>query len=102
MKDLYKGFTNFFELDAYLGSSYEVVDIKISGKLTKAAFAQGKLEKVREWCQKNGYIVEESFFYTDSINDLPLIKVCPRSIIISPDKKLEDYALANNIEVLTR
>ena len=63
---------------------------------------KGKLEKVREWCQKNGYIVEESFFYTDSINDLPLIKVCPRSIIISPDKKLEDYALANNLEVLTR
>ena len=97
-----KGFTNYFKLDAYLGSSYEVIDNKITGKLKKAAFAHGKLEKVREWCQKNSYILEESFFYTDSINDLPLIKVCPRSIIISPDKKLEQYALKNNMEVLTR
>ena len=97
-----RGFSNYFEMDAYLGSSYEIVDNKITGKLVKAAFAQGKLEKVREWCRKNSFILEESFFYTDSINDLPLIKVCPRSIIISPDKKLEEYALANKIEVLSR
>ena len=70
--------------------------------MKKAAFASGKLEKVQEWCDRNNYNLEESFFYTDSINDLPLIKACPNSIIISPDKKLEKYANENNLPILRR
>ena len=50
----------------------------------------------------NNYNLDESFFYTDSINDLPLIKACPNSIIISPDKKLEKYAKENNLSILER
>ena len=70
--------------------------------LNKAAFGIGKLEKVKEWCQNKNYFLEESVFYTDSINDLPLIKACPSSIIVSPDKKLEQYALERNLLILNR
>ena len=82
--------------------TYEVVNNKITGNLIKAAFACGKLEKVKDWCDTNNYNLDESFFYTDSINDLPLIKACPNSIIISPDKKLEKYAKENNLSILER
>ncbi len=97
-----KGYSNYFKVDSFIGSSYEVVNNKITGNLIKAAFAHGKLEKVKDWCDANNYNLDESFFYTDSINDLPLIKACPNSIIISPDKKLEKYAKENNLSILER
>tara|TARA_A100001388_G_scaffold40946_1_gene26214 strand:- start:3382 stop:4026 length:645 start_codon:yes stop_codon:yes gene_type:complete len=97
-----EGYSKYFKVDSFIGSSYEIIDNKITGRLKKAAFASGKLEKVQEWCDRNNYNLEESFFYTDSINDLPLIKACPNSIIISPDKKLEKYANENNLPILRR
>ena len=97
-----EGFSKYFGINEFIGSSYEVIDDKITGVLNKAAFGIGKLEKVKEWCQDNNYLLKQSVFYTDSINDLPLIKACPSSIIVSPDKKLEQYALERNLLILNR
>jgi phosphoserine phosphatase len=41
------------------------------------ALGEGKLKKVEEWAyKKNISITEGSTFYSDSINDFPLLKRC--------------------------
>ena len=55
-----------------------------------------------EWCEERDYKVEDAIFYTDSIHDLPLVEKCKNSIVVSPDDKLNAFALKNNIKIIIR
>ena len=98
-----EGFSDFFSIDTFFGTPLEIVDNKVTGNLAGIpTFAEGKLSTMQKWSEKNNFRLEEATFYTDSINDLPLVKACKNSIIISPDAELEKYAKENSLEIIYR
>ncbi len=57
-------------------------------------WSRGKLRAVREWADSAGVNLAESFAYSDSIYDLPLLSAVGRPAAVNPDPRLTLYALA--------
>ena len=55
-------------------------------------FQEGKVARLNEWIEKHGGSMQDSIFYSDSYNDLPLLKVASTAIAVTPDDKLRAHA----------
>lgn len=56
----------------------------------------GKVDRLRQWFSDLGEtdrLLKEATFYTDSINDLALLSVVRRPVVVDPDPRLESTAL---------
>jgi HAD superfamily hydrolase (TIGR01490 family) len=63
----------------------------------EACFQQHKLTHVKAWLARGGHEwndVERSWFYSDSINDLPLLQSVTDPVVVDPDPLLRAHALA--------
>ncbi len=57
-------------------------------------WSRGKLAAVRDWAEREGIDLAESFAYSDSIYDLPLLSAVGSPAAVNPDPRLTVYALA--------
>jgi HAD superfamily hydrolase (TIGR01490 family) len=67
-------------------------------------FREGKITKVGEWLAREGLRLDQlahSRFYSDSQNDLPLMKAVSEAIAVNPDPVLRAYAQQSGWPVLT-
>src|SRR5471032_2925156 len=63
-----------------------------------ACFREQKIAHVQAWLARRGAAwndVERSWFYSDSINDLPLLMAVTDPIVVDPDPPLRAQALSN-------
>ena len=74
----------------------EVIDGEFTGRVAGTpCFREGKVERLREWLQERGQPLEsfeESWFYSDSLNDLPLLCLVTRPVAVDPDDTLRRHA----------
>ena len=59
------------------------------------AFREGKIERVEAWLESLGLCwasFEDSFFYSDSHNDLPLMNKVKTPVAVDPDDKLRQHS----------
>lgn len=59
------------------------------------AFREGKIERVEAWLESLGLCwdsFEDSFFYSDSHNDLPLMGKVKTPVAVDPDEKLRRHS----------
>lgn len=54
----------------------------------------GKLAAVREWADEHGVDVDQSWAYSDSVYDLPLLSAVAHPVVVNPDPRLRLVALA--------
>ena len=91
-------------VDHYLCTELEVVDGRLSGRILGTAnMGTGKLARLREWLDANGEAagaLKQATFYSDSINDLSLLSVVGRPVVVDPDPRLEATALRKRWTVL--
>ena len=66
-------------------------DGSISGNFV---WSRGKIAAVREWAEREGVDLGESFAYSDSIYDLPLLSAVGSPAAVNPDPRLAVYAIA--------
>ena len=64
------------------------------------AFKEGKLKLVQQWIDNNTWKGNESYFYSDSINDLPLLDYVTHPFATNPDDKLREVAKDKSWEIL--
>lgn len=67
------------------------------------SFREGKVIRVNEWLKGNGLSLnsfKKTFFYSDSFNDIPLLKIVSNPVATNPDKKLKEYAVRNKWRVI--
>ncbi|WP_299443807.1 HAD-IB family hydrolase [uncultured Phycicoccus sp.] len=57
-------------------------------------WSRGKLAAVRAWAEREDIDLAESFAYSDSIFDLPLLRAVGNPAAVNPDPRLTVYALA--------
>ena len=59
------------------------------------SFREGKITRLDEWLKLKGLTwssITESWFYSDSLNDLPLLQRVTNPVAVDPDDTLRDYA----------
>jgi len=67
------------------------------------SFREGKVVRVRDWLDGQGLALDgfaESAFYSDSINDVPLLEAVSRPVATNPSPGLRDLAQARGWTVL--
>ncbi len=55
-------------------------------------FREGKVTRLEEWLRETGHSMTDSFFYSDSQNDLPLLERVDHPVAVNPDPTLLAHA----------
>jgi HAD superfamily hydrolase (TIGR01490 family) len=66
-------------------------------------FREGKIERLNEWLAARGRRLEdfESWFYSDSLNDLPLLERVDHPVAVDPDATLRSHAIERGWPVIS-
>ena len=97
-----KPIANLFGIEDLIATEFEIANSKFTGRvLGLPCFREGKLQKVTEWINLNGYALAESRFYSDSFNDLPLLEKVREAIVVDGDGKLLKEAKKNEWSCLS-
>lgn len=84
-----------------VGTVGEVINEKYSGKLDgNPLHGFSKAVKIRQLAALHAYDLENSYAYSDSINDLPLLASVGNPHIVNPNKELQILAEKNNWPIL--
>ncbi|MFT6755543.1 MAG: putative phosphoserine phosphatase/1-acylglycerol-3-phosphate O-acyltransferase [Urechidicola sp.] len=78
----------------------EVKKGRFTGKVQEMCWGEGKARAGRKFANENGIDLSKSFFYTDSIEDFPLLEAVGNPIATNPDSKLSQIAFENNWPIL--
>ena len=83
-------------VDHVIATRYSLTeDGRFDGALAgRFVWSRGKLAAVREWADAEGIDLAESFAYSDSIFDLPLLGAVGSPAAVNPDPRLTVYAVA--------
>ncbi|MDH5388828.1 MAG: HAD-IB family hydrolase [Gammaproteobacteria bacterium] len=91
-----------FGVDHLIATEPEIIDGQYTGKVSGTpCFQQGKITKLDEWLEQTGKNLQDSYFYSDSHNDLPLLEQVAHPIAVDPDDQLRAIALERNWEVIS-
>ena len=64
-------------------------------------FQEGKIVCLEQWMKENNKNLEGSWFYSDSHNDLPLLKQVDFPVAVKPDEKLRAHAEQHNWQIIS-
>jgi len=71
----------------------EISNGQYTGKVTGTpSFREGKVERLNVWLKETGHNLDDSWFYSDSHNDLPLLEQVTHPAAVDPDEVLEKHA----------
>jgi len=86
-----------FGIDILLATTPEFVDGRYTGGFEGTpCFQEGKVTLLNEWLEKSGETMENSSFYSDSYNDLPLLKLVDNPFAVDADDILLEHATKAN------
>lgn len=93
-----------FGFEHCIGTIPKYLNGRYTGKFTGvASYQEGKITRVEEWLKTLGLTLkdfEKSYFYSDSMNDLPLLDIVTHPVATNPQDKLRQIAQAKNWKIL--
>jgi len=82
-----------YGIDNLLATEPEMINNRYTGKVDGTpCFQEGKVERLHKWLETNHHSLEGSHFYSDSHNDIPLLKLVDHPITVDADETLSAYA----------
>ena len=92
-----KPISDLFKIENLIATEFVIKDNSFTGEVDGTpCFRDGKLLKVEQWTKRNGYDLSEASFYSDSFNDLPLLKKVGTAIVVDGDDNLIQEAKKND------
>ena len=76
------------------------VDGKYTGEIEFYAYAANKAAAIHEMADQYGYDLTESFAYSDSVTDLPMLETVGHAFAVNPDKALRKIASERGWQIL--
>jgi len=86
-----------------IGTKLEVVDGRYTGKIVEPlCFSENKVTLLKEFIEHKGLEIDlsSSFAYSDSIFDVPLLRLAGNSVATYPDEDLRQLAEHNGWQTL--
>lgn len=85
-----------------LATDPEMIDGRYTGRVAGIpTFREGKVTRLMDWMKEHGRNLADSWFYSDSHNDLPLLERVPHPVAVDPDDTLRLHAEAKGWPVLS-
>jgi HAD superfamily hydrolase (TIGR01490 family) len=76
-----------------LSTEAEFFNGRFTGKVSGTpCFQEGKVTRIEAWLQEHHQTLDESWFYSDSHNDLPLLEKVTYPVAVDPDATLAEEA----------
>jgi len=91
-----------YGVDELLATEPEIIDNRYTGAIRDVpCFQEGKVRKLGDWLAANGYTLEDSWFYSDSHNDLPLLNEVTHPVAVDPDEILKHHAQTHGWRIIS-
>jgi len=93
---------DLFKIKDLIATEFVIRNNEFTGEVDGIpCFREGKVKKVEEWVEVNGYDLSNATFYSDSFNDLPLLEKVETAIVVDGDDKLIEQAKNNDWECIS-
>jgi HAD superfamily hydrolase (TIGR01490 family) len=94
-----------FGVEHLIATEVEEVDGQYTGRGAGIpCFKEHKITRLEMWLAEQGWLwedVTESWFYSDSLNDLPLLSKVTHPVAVDPDDTLEAHAKLNGWPIIS-
>lgn len=97
-----------YEVDQLLATDLQLNDGRVTGDIHGIpCFQDGKVQRLQQWlrddavAQREQLQLENSIFYSDSSNDLPLLEQAGTAVAVDPDERLKATARQRNWQLMT-
>lgn len=91
-----------YGIELLLASEPEVVNGCYSGRATGVpCYQEGKVTRLWSWLRETGHSLDGSYFYSDSFNDIPLLKQVDQPVAVDPDARLAEFAREHQIPIIS-
>lgn len=94
-----------FGIDHLIGTDPEQIAGEFTGRVSGVpSFKEGKVTRMNQWLESRGQRLEDfetTWFYSDSHNDLPLMKLVQNPVAANPDPQLKAHAEANGWPIIS-
>jgi len=89
-------------VDGLLATELAIRDNRYTGEVAgEPTFREGQVRRLQAWLDETGYSLDGSYFYSDSINDLPLLEEVSHPVAVDPDESLAEIAMQRQWPVIT-
>ena len=97
--------TREFGIDYLIATEPEEVGGEFTGRVRGVpSFREGKVTRVEAWLAEHSLAwgdFTETWFYSDSLNDLPLLEKVTNPVAVDPDETLKERALAQGWMIIS-
>ena len=94
-----------YGVEHLIATDPEISDDRYTGRVVGIpAFREGKVARLHEWLKDRGQRLDDfaqSWFYSDSTNDLPLLEAVSHPVAVDPDDGLRKLAEQRRWPILT-
>lgn len=88
-------------IDHLLATELELAEDRYTGEvLGVPCYQAGKIDHLERWLADNPQDLAGSYFYSDSINDLPLLQRVDHPVVVDPDPRLQAHAQTQGWPIL--
>ncbi|PCJ32422.1 MAG: HAD-IB family hydrolase [Gammaproteobacteria bacterium] len=85
-----------------IATEAELIDGQYTGKVAGTpSYQQGKVTRLNQWLTEQKLDLSGSYFYSDSHNDLPLLKLVEHPIAVDADDKLKAVATQQGWDIIS-
>jgi HAD superfamily hydrolase (TIGR01490 family) len=91
-EEVVRGVGEMVGADYCIGTRMEVIDGKYTGVIAFYAYGANKAAAILDVAERNGYDLAQSYAYSDSGTDLPMLEVVGHPVAVNPDKALRRAA----------
>ncbi|AHF01325.1 phosphoserine phosphatase [Thiomicrospira aerophila AL3] len=89
-------------IENLIGTQPEIVKGRFTGEVAGIpSFQEGKILRLKHWLKTQSPDLTLSHFYSDSHNDLPLLKRVPYPVAVDPDNRLRSHAETHGWPILS-
>lgn len=91
----------YLEIDEYKANQMEFVNGYSTGRILPPVMASAtKAKWMREYAEKNDINLSDSYAYSDSISDLPMLSIVGHPVAVNPDFRLKQTANQHDWAIL--
>jgi HAD superfamily hydrolase (TIGR01490 family) len=91
-----------FGIENLLATEPEFKEGRYTGQVAGTpCFQDGKVTRLNSWMKDKNMNLEDSWFYSDSHNDLPLLKLVDHPVVVDADESLLEYASQHNWPIIS-
>jgi HAD superfamily hydrolase (TIGR01490 family) len=85
-----------------LATDPEKIDNCYTGRVQGTpCFQEGKVTRLQRWLTGSAVTLDDSWFYSDSHNDLPLLEIVTHPVAVDPDEALRQHASSNQWDIIS-